>query len=174
MYAPRIIRRRFHWPTAFMVTGVFAALVGSAIFGLHTIMNQSPLPPAIRQQITFPVFIPTSGISLDQLSYKFVADQKVLSFTGRLTDGQHITFTEQPTPPPFNDIPNYTTQFLQTLFEYQAFDSLQGTVHLTHPKGAGQAAVMNAKGTLMFARVDNDEPQSAWQSLFNSMVIYTR
>ncbi len=116
--------------------------------------------------------MPMSGVAVDQSSYKFVPGQHILSFTGRLGDGQTVTFTEQPTPTPFNDIPNYANQFLQTLFEYEAFDSLQGTVHLTHPKGAGQAAVMNSKGTLMFVRVARDEPRATWQQLFTSMSLY--
>ena len=121
----------------------------------------------------FPVFLPVTAITLNASSYKFDPGQKVLSFTGRLGDGQTVTFAEQATPDPFNDIPNYYTQFLTKIFEYEAFDSLQGTVHLTHPNGAGQAAVMNAKGTLMFVRVAHDEPKSAWQQIFNKLVVYS-
>ena len=122
--------------------------------------------------MNFPIFVPTTGVALNKKSFEFKSDQGVLLFSGVTTrDKQQLTFSEQQTPDPFNDIPNYMTQFLQTFFEYQAFDSLQGTVHLTHPKNAGQVVVMNAKGTLVFVRVDKDEPVSYWQDVFNHLTI---
>jgi len=172
MYAPRIIRRRFHWPTALVVLGVVVVVAGSLAAAVYLGSNQWPLPASIRAQVHFPVFVPSVGVKLNQSSYRYDRASGVLSFTGRLYDGQTVTFAEQATPDPFNDIPNYTTQFLQTLFEYQAFDCVQGTVHLTRPKDAGQAAVMNAKGTLLFARVARDENKPTWRRVFNGLTVY--
>ena len=126
-------------------------------------VQQTPLPDSIRTQVHFPVFLPVSNIAIDQSSYRYDKSQQVLSFTGHLIDGQAVTFAEQPAPSSFTDIPNFYQKFLQQLYEYESFDGLNGTVHITHPKDAGQAAVLNSKGTLVFARVAHDETKSTWQ-----------
>jgi hypothetical protein len=173
MYAPRIIRPRFHW-TTIGVTAFLCLAVGIGILLVVMRYQQAvPLPASIKQQVSFPVFLPTTGVTINKSSYKFDPSQKVLSFTGSLADGQMVTFAEQATPSSFTDIPNFYQQFLQALYDYQSFDGLDGTVHMTHPKGAGQAVVMSAKGTLLFARVSQDEPQSTWRSVFNSFRVYS-
>lgn len=168
-----IIRKHFPWRVVGLTIAGCVLAAGLVIFITLRMQQHWPIPAAIARQVSSPVFLPREGVVLDQTSYKFDPSQKVLSFTGRLPDGQLVTFAEQPTPEPFSDIPNYYAQFLQTLFEYQAFDGLNGTIYLTHPKGAGQAAVMSAKGTLIFARVAHDEPQAVLALVFNSMQVYT-
>lgn len=164
---PNGLRRR-----TIVVTGVFGIFIAATVVGALYFGQRQPIPADIRAQVEFTVFLPTSGVTINAESYKFDSNQKVFSFTGRLATGQVITIAEQSTPDPFNDIPNYSKQFFLTLSEYQAFDSLQGMVHLTHPKDAGQAAVMNAKGTLLFARVAHDENKATWQRIFNSLTLY--
>ena len=172
MYAPRIIQPKFHWPTiGLTVLACLAGAAGVLIIALH-FQQAIPLPAGIKKQVNFPVFLPTAGAAVDTSSYKFDPGQGVLSFTGRLPDGQAVTFAEQAAPSSFTDIPDFYSKFLQTLYDYESFDSLQGTVHLTHPKGAGQAAVMSSKGTLVFVRVARDEQKSTWQPLFNALKVY--
>ena len=156
MYAPHVIRPKVHWPTALVVISVMTIVAGGLIIALF-LGRQWPIPALIKAQVEFPVFMPTSGVKLDQSSYRFDKASGVLSFTGQLYDGQSVTFAEQATPGSFTDIPNFYQKFLQTLYTYQSFDSLNGTVNLTHPKDAGQAAVMSSKGTLLFVRVAADE-----------------
>lgn len=145
-----------------------------AVLALTVVLSRpvSPIPEAIRKQVSFPIFWPASHVSVIPNSYEYRTEDDVLLFSGYLDDGQKVTFNEQATPNPFNDIPGYYDQFLRTLFEYQAFDSTQGTVHLTHPKNAGQTVVMNTKGTLLFARVAHDEDKATWQRIFNSLTLY--
>jgi len=56
---------------------------------------------------------------------------------------------------------------------YGKFDCDSGTVHLTRPKDlAGkQAAVMNAKGTLMFVKPASDLSEDQWRKLFNGLEV---
>ena len=173
MYATRIIRSPFHWRTITITVLLCMALVAVAGLVLMRLHQYVPIPQAVRSQVHFAVFVPGQDVSVDQASYKFDSGEQVLSFTGHLADGQPVTFAEQATPASFTDIPDFYPKFLEKLYEYQAFDGLQGTVHLTHPKGAGQAAVMNAKGTLVFARVAQDESRDTWRSVFNAMRIYS-
>jgi hypothetical protein len=150
---------------------VIILLIGGAGWILYKHWSKPPIPSSILSQINYPVFLPQTGITLNQRSYKFDASQKLLTFTGYVKNGELATFAEQATPEPITDLSGYYQQFLQTLNEYQSFDSLQGTVYLTHPTGAGQAAVMSSKGTLMFIRVANDVSQNTWQPIFNNLQI---
>lgn len=165
-----VFSKRHLKPAIFIACFLLVAIVAGFVVHLKT---QPPiaLPASTRKMITYPVLLPQKDAAINTSSYKFDPSQKVLSFTARLHDGQVVTFTEQATPEPFSDIPNFYTRLLDTLNEYQSFDGLHGTVYLTHPKGAGQAAVINTKGTLIFARVIKDEPQSVWQPLFNDLKI---
>ncbi len=172
MFATRVIRRTFDPRTALFTGGTLVVIVVLGVFGLWQLNHQVPLPSSIKSQVHFAVFLPSQGVTIDASTYKYDAGQGVLSFVGKMPDGQTVTIAEQATPAPFNDIPNYYTQFLSKIFEYTAFDSLQGTVHLAHPKSAGQAAVMNSKGTLIFARVDHDEPSNTWKNVFSRMTLY--
>lgn len=170
-----IVRKRFPWGVVLLTAGVCVVAVAAIIAGAlayQQLQQGMPIPEDIRKQVVSPVFLPTKDIVTNQSSYKFEPTQKILTFTGVMPDGQIVTFSEQPTPDPFNDIPNYSSQFLQKLYEYQAKDGLNGTIHLTHPKGAGQVVVLNSKGTLVFARVAHDEPTDIWIAAFNGLTIY--
>ena len=142
------------------------------MFVAWRVSSQNPLPPELQKQVRFPVLVPDSGIAVSEGSYKYDPAQGVLSFTGAFADGQQVTFAEQQAPSSFTDIPNFYEQFLQKMYDYQSFDCLAGTMHLTHPKGAGQAAVMSAKGTLLFARVSRDESSETWRSVCNALQTY--
>jgi hypothetical protein len=166
------MKRFFSKPRNQLILIISLIIVGVGTFFVESKLRASPIPASFRKSISFPVFLPTAGVTINTNSYKFEPSQKILSFTGYLSDRQLATFTEQATPDPINDLTNFYSQFLQTLNQYAAFDTLNGTVNLTHPNGGvGQAAVMNSKGTLMFVRVANDEPQSVWQPLFNQLKI---
>lgn len=168
----RVIRRKLHWPTIGLTVLVSTTILLGTVVIITHVRQQVPLPAAIKRQIDFPIFLPAKYVDINTKSYKFDPTEKILSFTGTLADGQTVTFAEQATPSAFTDIPDFYNKFLQKLYEYQSFDSLNGTVHITHPKDAGQAAVMSSKGTLLFARVTRDEPQTTWQPIFNNLQVY--
>jgi hypothetical protein len=88
-----------------------------------------------------------------------------------LSSSNKLYITEQNTPDPFNDIPQYYPTLLGKLNEYSEIQTSIGTVALTHPtelKG-GQSAVSNTHGTLMFVRPQNNLSDSQWKNFFNSI-----
>lgn len=156
---------------------VLYALGGSIISGCIVAVLvwahlRSPIPATLRHDIQFGIFLPETSAHIEQASYKYDKSLGVLSFTARLPSGQIATFAEQATPEAFTDIPTYYDKLLTKLHNYSTFDTPIGTVHLTHPTGVGQAAVMSTKGTLLFVRVDHDEPITTWRQLFGHMVTY--
>jgi hypothetical protein len=135
-------------------------------------LQRPVLPPSIASKVSFVVDYPSSDWKIDYESIKFQNDaSKVLSFTAQ-RDGTLLNITEQPSPDPFQDIPNYIDKVTVQMGEFRTFDSAAGTVHLTRPKAANgnEVAVANTQGTLMFIRANEDLPDDAWRRLFNSLV----
>jgi hypothetical protein len=82
-----------------------------------------------------------------------------------------ITISEQSSPPQFSEVPDSYAKLLQSLNQYAVYESANGTFYLTKPtelKG-GQAAVMNAKGVLLFAKPTQDLSDKQWKQLFNDL-----
>lgn len=158
---------------------IISALVAIlAAGGLSAILlhskNSSPFSARIRKQANLIIFYPDSkstGYKVDTTSIRYDPSTKVLSYTAR-GNGSNLTITEQTTPDPFNDIPQYWDTFTTKLQSYTSFDSANGKVALTRPvelKG-GQSAIMNAKDTLMFVHpINGDFSQDQWKQLFNNL-----
>jgi hypothetical protein len=84
-----------------------------------------------------------------------------------------MVLSEQPTPDSFTDVPQVYDKVVDSMQEYQKFDVDVGTVHLTRPPSLNgkQAAVLNTKGTLLFAKPDKDLSEDQWRRFFNSFVV---
>jgi hypothetical protein len=104
---------------------------------------------------------------VDRKTVKYDSGLKLLSFTASV-GGISTVFSEQPTPDSFNDAPQIYDKVLERMNDYSKFDVVAGTVHLTRPSDLGgkQAAVMNTKGTLLFAKPDRDLSTDQWRRLF--------
>jgi len=161
-----------------IVTGLIILLYAIAIVvgvKIFQVMSKTPIPNDIKKNISFMVFYPDhkkTGYSLVQDSFKYNPDSKVLLFNADSADNQ-LVITEQATPDPFNDIPQYWPSFTSELNSYTEFDSSDGKVALTRPaelKG-GQSAVFNGKGTLMFIHPKKDLSDDEWRKLFNNLKI---
>ena len=138
--------------------------------------HHNQIPNSISKQLDFLVLYPNSPerkITAEVGSYKYDKSSKLLTFIV-IDSGLNITISEQSTPQAFVDIPQSYTTLINSMNNYTSFDSLQGHVDLTMPKefNGQQAAVMNTKGTLMFARPTNGKLTSdQWKSFFNSIII---
>lgn len=146
-------------------------VVGFVVIGVILFAPKYPFPPSIRSQVTSTVFVPTGqGIDVDRESAKFDAGIKLLTYNVQVT-GTKIVVSEQPTPDSFVDIPQVYDKVIAGLDEYAKFESEHGTVHLTRPKElkGKQAAVLNAKGTLMFMKPERDLSADQWRQIFNGM-----
>lgn len=131
------------------------------------------IPVEIRRQVSTAVFLPArdeSPVARDTV--KFDAPTKLLTFTTTYQDIELIV-SQQPTPESFVDIPQVYEKVVEGMHEYAKFDSVMGTAHLTRPPEAGgkQAAVLNAKGTLMFVKPAKDLSDDQWRRWFNRLSI---
>lgn len=150
---------------------------GLVLIGVVLYFVFRPGKPNVLQQtqkkVGFTIFAPASDNKtwqLDKENIEYDATAGVITLH-ILRDANKIVMSEQATPPPFTDIPNYNSIFLSKLNEYQELTVSLGTIELTHPtelKG-GQSAVMNTRGTLMFLHPDTNLSDDDWKSVFNSL-----
>jgi hypothetical protein len=148
------------------------AALSAGIFFLHTKMTSIPI--AIKSQISFPILYPSSNsiMNIKASSIKYNAPNQQLTFVANYGGGT-VSFSEQSTPSSFVDVPAVYTSLVSKLNEYDSFDSVNGSVYMLHPKElmGSQSAVMNTKGTLLFARPSFNITVSRWKEIFNNLVI---
>lgn len=151
---------------------ILCAIVGAVI--IFRSPDKPVVPEAIQKQANYAIFYPQPGdqTSIQQDTFKYDPSTKQASFVVNFM-GRQITFAEQSSPESFADNPNIYPQFVQKLNNYATFDSLNGRVDLTRPKNVnGQAGIMNAKGTLMFASLTTGSlTENQWKELFNNLEI---
>lgn len=169
-------RRQLSTPLALsMGLLISVALLTSAYFLFIYQVTPNVIPPNIKQQLSFVVFYPNPdpAVTVDSQSFKYDDRVKLLSYVINYVN-RSITIAEQPTPPNFIDIPQAYDKLTESLGEYAKFDSYYDKVSLTHPKEfkGQQSAVMNSKGTLVFAHPTNgDLTEEQWRKLFNSFEV---
>jgi hypothetical protein len=150
-------------------------LITAVAVGVEAYIKPPVVPKNILRQVNFPVFYPEPNkqIKVQTKSFKYDSSQGQISFIVAL-DNRSITFAEQSSPDSFGADPNFYSAFIQKLNGYATFDSVDGTVSLTYPAQVNsQTAVMNAKGTLLFAKSTGDISENSWKLLFNSLT-YTQ
>ena len=131
----------------------------------------SIVPRSILNQIDFAIFYPpvNQQTTIETATFKYAKSLKQVSFIVDFS-GQRITFAEQGSPDSFGADPNFYPQFIKSLKGYATFDSVNGRVDLARPAQVNaETGVMNAKGTLMFAKSDGNLSEDNWKLLFNSL-----
>ena len=133
------------------------------------------IPPTIKKQVSFNVFYPRPdpAITVATNSFKYDTKEKLLSYVVNYANTP-ITIAEQATPQNFIDIPQAYDKLIETLGEYGSFQSYYDKVSLTRPKefNGQQSAVMNSKGTLVFAHpTKGDLSEDQWKKLFNGFEV---
>ena len=155
--------------------GTLGALVaaGLVVIVVMLVLPKPPIPGSLKQQLTSTLIVPShKQATIDRSSAKYDGSLKVLSFTVG-TAGHKLVMAEQPTPDQFVDVPQAFQKVLENMNEYDSFDSVMGTVHLTKPQSlhGGQTAVLNAKGTLLFATPAANLSTDQWRRFFNSFTV---
>jgi hypothetical protein len=150
-------------------------IVGTGAFVVvDKFIAAGPIPNSIKQQLDFVVLYPpnSSDVHIDRSTVKYDPSNGVLSFVAT-TYGIKNTITEQATPDTFNDIPDYYSQFVAKMNDYQTLATYNGQADITRPSSLNgdQAAVMNAKGVLLFAHPIHDLSESQWLRFFNSLQV---
>ncbi len=144
---------------------------GVLLVGVLTTRGRPVIPVEIGRQANFVVFYPQTSeeIKLDQKTLTYNPSLKQLSFVVSFSN-RYITFSQQNTPDQFNDIPEYFPKLIEKMNRYSTIENANGKVSLTRPSEAkSQVAVMNSKGTLLFAKTDGDMTDDSWKRLFNSL-----
>jgi len=134
-------------------------------------LPKPPIPGPIKRQLTSTLILPnTSRYPVDRATTKYDAKIKQLTFNSTAFS-QDVVVSEQPTPDSFTDVPQVYQKVLESMSDFADFDTGIGTVHLTRPANLGgkQAAVLNAKGTLLFAKPSSDLTEDQWRQFFNSV-----
>lgn len=133
-----------------------------------------PVPAHIAQQVRFSVLYPKRDFSIDQTSWQYLSSQASLSFTAR-KDGFSVIFTEQQVPLAYqDDVPAYD-RFIGSLRPFATFNVGLGTVSLvdfvttSDFQPAGQAGILDAKGTLLLAHPDRELSDNEWRDIFTSL-----
>ena len=155
---------------ALIIIGV--AVIGG--LGYYRAASQPALPSTVAQQLSFGVYFPkakTTVATIDKGTIRYQASGGLFSYTARLADGTTVSVNQQATPISFVDIPQAYDKLVSSLQPYTSFESINGKVSLTYPKElkGGQSAVMNAKGTLLFARPSKSLSDDQWRQLFNGL-----
>jgi hypothetical protein len=150
------------------IRGLLISGVVLAVILLMVLMLAKPaIPPRIKNQLTSTLLLPTRHAEIDHDTIKYDAKLKLLSFYVTAFD-QRILISQQPTPETFTDAPQVYEKVINHMREYKKFETDIGTVHLTQPpdtKG-GQTAVLNTKGTLLFAKPSGQLTPDQWRQLF--------
>ena len=147
--------------------------VGLVVIVVLLVAPKSPIPPTVTKQLTSTLLVPKGGGAvIDRESANYSKSEKLLIYTVAYA-GTSIIVSEQPTPDSFIDIPDVYTKLVDGMNNYQTFEVNAGTVHLTRPKNLNgkQAAVLNAKGTLLFAKPAADLSDDQWRVLFNHLQV---
>jgi len=152
--------------------------VGGAIVIFSIIQSnkwQSGISKDILKKTAFSVFThdpADSSWTFENSTTVYDTAQGVLTLHFINADNK-LTVTQQLTPDPFTDVPNYLSILLSKLHQYAEIHTSIGTVGLTRPEElkGGQTAVINTRGTLMFAVPEKDLTNDQWQKFFNSLLV---
>jgi hypothetical protein len=138
---------------------------------IYEISHPNPVPFNIQNSVKFAIFYPSPSktIIIKKPSFKYDKSKGQLIFDVSF-EGNEIIFSEQSSPDSFSADPNFYQNLVQSLDDYATFQSLDGRVDLTIPaQTKQQTAIMNAKGTLVFANSNKKMSEANWKLLFNSV-----
>jgi hypothetical protein len=171
-----LIKRRLlikKYRSNYRLVSLLLAIIVVIIVGyfLYVISNPNPIPKTIQNSVTFPIFYPkpSKQVAIKSSSFKYDKSKGQVTFSVNYNK-QNITFAEQSSPDSFSADPNFYQSLAQSLNSYASFDTIDGQVNLTLPSQTkDQTAVMNAKGTLLFANSSSKLTQANWKLLFNTL-----
>jgi hypothetical protein len=164
---------------ALIISGVLMLLGVGAYAGKGLIFNgfqEKPVPEAIAKQLKFSPLVLEKPVTKEgpaMSDFKYDAKEQVYSYIVRPTDSQTVTVSQQASPPSFSEVPEQYMKLLDGLNRYSTVETVNGTVYLTRPKQGQQVAVMNERGVLMFARLNNGSlTNEDWKKLLERLNIY--
>jgi hypothetical protein len=145
--------------------------IGSGVAGYAiTHANKDRVPQSISKQLQSPAFYPAvANAKIQSDTYKFDPENKLFSYVAN-GQGTKMVFSMQPSPSEFSEIPESYNKYLDRLNKVTSFDTSLGTANIVEPDDqTGQAAIMNAHGTLLFIKADSKLSEDQWRLIFNSL-----
>lgn len=152
-------------------------LVGGLVGYRYASREQSPLPPAVEQQLSFSPLI-LSGESDDLSASEYVLEQTEEDTTllaYRITrDDATINVSQYPQPLQFTEIPEYRERFLTSIVKQtETVQTATGVVYL----GRGtlnnkQIAVMLERGLIVLFSPSKDLDAQSWRTIVEQLDIY--
>jgi hypothetical protein len=149
------------------------AAAGLVVVIVIVLWPKPPIPNKIKSQLTSTLMLPQDKqFNINRKTVKYDSGLKLLTFNATVF-GKTIIVSEQPTPDQFTDVPQVYTKVLDGMDDYDDFDVNVGSVHLTTPPqlNGKQAAVLNTKGTLIFAKPSASLSGSQWRQFFTSFQV---
>lgn len=155
-----------------LIAIVMILIIIAIAVGIIWYINASAVvPQSIRKQANFAIFYPQPGqqITIQKSTFKYDKSLGQVSYIVNF-DSRQLTFAEQSSPDSFSADPTFYPAFIQKLDGYATFSSVNGRVDLTRPAQVqAETGVMNAKGTLLFAKSSGDLSENNWKLLFNAL-----
>lgn len=155
----------------YVFAGISILLVAVTV-GIIAVSHGSEVgaPRAIAQKLESPAFYPDAAkATINTKSYKFDRQNKLLSYVAT-QDNHRLVFSMQPSPSEFSEAPDAYGKYLDKLNKITSFETVLGTTNIVEPdKQKGQAAIMNAHGTLLFVHSETKLSDEQWRKLFNSL-----
>jgi hypothetical protein len=143
----------------------------------YAMRDTSPIPAAIRSQLTFSPFILTDNTKAYTTSdYKFntaEANVHILSYVIHTKDVT-ITVSQYTQPSEFSEIPEYKDRFLSNVIkQYGTVQTSNGTVYLGRlpRQGNKQLALMIEKGLLVLMSPSRDIDEAQWRNLGDQLEV---
>jgi len=176
-YRQKVSSLRKRRAAVFVIGGLFA--IALVVFGGLWIYQNAHKPlisKDITSQVNYTLYVPpprgANKFLLDKTTIEYDKTERKVAMTARSADNK-ITFTVQPQPDAFTDVPGFYAKLLNTLNPYKELSTSIGTVTLTRPQelNGGQTAVVNPNGTLIFAHPDKDISDQDWQEFFNNLKV---
>ena len=167
-------RTSLRLPVGLIISATTALVVlGLAWAGMWW-LSRPPIPASIAKQLHFGVYYPASAktVTINESSWTYNDKLAQCVFTVQYA-GRSITFSQQAVPAQFTDIPEFYSKYLDKLRSSGSFENSQGRVYITRPLEVDrQTAVLNNRGTLLYAQADKDLPESDWKYLMGHLKFF--
>lgn len=165
-------RLKIKKPFAVISAALFLIVVSVILI---SVLNQSPLPADIKNQISYKAVYPSSSTGKLMSDYQYKSDENTLNFTVS-NSNTNIVFAEQPAPESLGSGNQIYYQALG-VHPYAQFNSKLGPVALVNfyqtgsLKPVGQTAILVADGTMVVAHSANNLTNEKWKQIINSLKI---
>lgn len=157
------------WVTATIL--LLVMVISGALLYMH--YRQPLISDTITKQLTSSLYLVRgSAVALDKKSIKYDNELKQLSYTTTFNNVK-IIISEQPSPEVFSDVPQYFPKWISSTGAIANFDTPNGKVYLaSNPNyGVNTVAIMNSKGTLLFAKPDKNLTEDQWKQFFRNVTL---